>query len=144
MEEYDPAEASLLRSGQGEVVLVVDDEAVVRMLVSEVLDDQGYGALGAEDGAAALRLLRSDVRVDLLVTDVGLPGGMNGRQLADAARALRPGLKVLFITGYAGQSLLDDTSFAAGVDVVTKPFALDVLARRIRQLIDGKGLNPGS
>ena len=87
-----------LRAGDGETVLVVDDEASVRMLAVEVLGDLGYTALEAEDGPAALQILGSDVRLDLLVTDVGLPGGMTGRQLAEAARGFRPGLKVLFIT----------------------------------------------
>lgn len=85
----------------GQTVLVVDDEATVRMLVAEVLEDLGYTAIEAADGAAGLKVLRSDARLDLLVTDVGLPGGMNGRQLADAARMARSDLKVLFITGYA-------------------------------------------
>ncbi|MDP4027064.1 PAS domain-containing protein, partial [Methylobacterium sp. NEAU 140] len=89
------------RAERGETVLVVDDEPTVRMLVTEVLEDLGYTAIEAGDSAAGLRVLHSDVRVDLLVTDVGLPGGMNGRQMADAGRARRPALKVLFITGYA-------------------------------------------
>ena len=102
-EERDAASvgpADLPRARHGETVLVVDDEASVRMLVTDVLGDLGYGALEAADGAAGLAFLRTDARIDLLVTDVGLPGGMNGRQVADAARDLRPGLKVLFITGY--------------------------------------------
>jgi CheY-like chemotaxis protein len=86
------------RARAGETVLVVDDEPVVRMLVAEVLAELGYAAIEAGDGASALRVLRSDARVDLLVTDVGLPGGMNGRQFADAAREGRPGLEVLFIS----------------------------------------------
>ena len=125
-----------LRSGQGETILLVDDEAIVRMLVTDVLEEQGYRAFAAEDGEAALRLLRSDLTVDLLVTDIGLPGGINGKQLADMARLMRPGLRVMFITGYAGQSVLTSSKFDAGSDVLTKPFALDTLARRIRQLID--------
>jgi len=85
----------------GEAVLVGDDEPTVRMLVGEVLEDLGYAAIEAEDGPFCLKVLRGGARIDLLVTDVGLPGGMNGRQMADTARVLRPGLKVLFITGYA-------------------------------------------
>ena len=80
-------------------MLVVDDEPTIRMLVAEILQDLGYVCIEAGDGAAGLKILQSNVRIDLLVTDVGLPGGMNGRQLADAARSARRALKVLFITG---------------------------------------------
>jgi len=123
------------RSLQGETVLVVDDEAAVRVLVTEVLGDLGYAPLEAEDGASGLRILNSDARVDLLVTDVGLPGGMNGRQMADAARVQRPGLKVLFITGYAENAVLSHGHLEPGMHVLTKPFSLDELAGRIRELI---------
>jgi PAS domain S-box-containing protein len=126
-----------LRAEAGETVLVVDDEPTVRMLVAEVLTDLGYTALEASDGAAGLKVLESDVRIDLLVTDVGLPGGMNGRQVADAARSLRPGLKVLFITGYAENAVLSHGHLDAGMHVLTKPFAIDLLASRIRDLIEG-------
>ena len=94
------------RAVNGETVLVVDDEPTVRMLVSDVLGDLGYGALEAEDGASGLKILQSRARIDLLITDVGLPNGMNGRQVADAARVIRPGLKVLFITGYAENAVV--------------------------------------
>ena len=128
--------SDLPRARQGETVLVIDDEASVRMLVTEVLDDLGYAALEASDGAAGLAILRSDARIDLLVTDVGLPG-MNGRQVADAARDLRPGLKVLFITGYAETALLNHGHLDDGMHVLTKPFAIDALAERMRSLIEG-------
>ncbi|MDB5963932.1 MAG: domain S-box protein, partial [Polaromonas sp.] len=94
------------RAEAGETVLVVDDEPTVRMLVTEVLGDLGYTAIEAADGPAGLKVLQSNARIDLLVTDVGLPG-MNGRQLADAGRGTRPGLKVLFITGYAENAVLN-------------------------------------
>ena len=123
------------RAGQGETVLVVDDEPTVRMLVAEVLGDLGYTAIEAADSAAGLRVLQSDARIDLLVTDVGLPGGMNGRQVADAARVARPGLKVLFITGYAENAVLSHGHLDPGMHVMTKPFALDALASRIKELI---------
>ena len=123
------------RTGQGETVLVVDDEPTVRMLVSDVLEDLGYIAIEVADGAAGLRVLQSDARIDLLITDVGLPGGMNGRQVADAGRALRPGLKVLFITGYAENAVLSHGHLDPGMHVVTKPFAMDALATRIKELI---------
>ena len=119
----------------GETVLVVDDEPSVRMLVTDVLGDLGYTAVEAADGADGLKVLQSDARVDLLVTDVGLPGGLNGRQVADAARAIRPDLKVLFITGYAENVLLTDGRLEPGMAVLTKPFAVDALAARIREMI---------
>lgn len=106
------------------------------MLVSEVLLDLGYVAMEAEDGATGLKVLSSDVRIDLLVTDVGLPNGLNGRQVADAARALRPDLKVLFITGYAENAVLSHGHLDPGMHVMTKPFAMDALATRIRELIE--------
>ena len=124
------------RSLRGETVLVVDDEPTVRVLVSEVLSDLGYCPLEAEDGAQGLRILNTDTRVDLLVTDVGLPGGMNGRQMADAARVRRPGLKVLFITGYAENAVLSHGHLDPGMHVLTKPFSMDDLAGRIRDLIN--------
>jgi len=125
------------RAQQGETVLVVDDEPTVRMLVAEVLQDLGYTAIEAADGQAGLKVLRSDVHLDLLVTDVGLPGGMNGRQVADVARVARPGLKVLFITGYAENAVLSHGHLDPGMHVLTKPFALETLASRIKDLIAG-------
>ncbi|MDP4027056.1 ATP-binding protein, partial [Methylobacterium sp. NEAU 140] len=123
------------RAERGETVLVVDDEPTVRMLVTEVLEDLGYTAIEAGDSAAGLRVLHSDVRVDLLVTDVGLPGGMNGRQMADAGRARRPALKVLFITGYADTAAVRDGQLEPGMAVLTKPFAVETLGLRIREMI---------
>ena len=123
-------------SGEGEVVLVIDDDPTVRMLVSEVLADLGYAVIEAPDGPAGLRVLDSSARIDLLITDVGLPGGMNGRQVADAARVGRPGLKVLFITGYAENAAIGKGGLADGMYVVTKPFQMDMLAHRIREIIE--------
>jgi len=122
--------------GDGETVLIVDDEPTVRMLVAEILADLGYSAIEAEDGASGLKVLQSEARVDLLVSDVGLPGGMNGRQMADAARVTRPDLKVLFITGYAENAVLSHGHLEPGMHVMTKPFAVDALGRRIRDLIE--------
>ena len=127
------------RAGQGETVLVVDDEPTVRMLVTEVLEDLGYTAIEAADGPAGLQVLRSNARIDLLVTDVGLPGGMNGRQVADAGRAVRPGLKVLFITGYAENAVVGNGHLDPGMHVLTKPFAMEALASRIKDLIASSG-----
>ena len=125
------------RAEHGETVLVVDDEPTVRMLVTEVLEELGYAAIEAADSAAGLKILQSDVRIDLLVTDVGLPGGMNGRQMADAGRLARPGLKVLFITGYAENAVLSSGNLELGMAVLTKPFVVDTLGARIREMIAG-------
>ena len=128
--------AAAPRAGQGETVLVVDDEPTVRMLVGEVLQDLGYTAIEAADGAAGLQVLQSGARVDLLVTDVGLPG-LNGRQVADAARAMRPGLRVLFITGYAENAILNHGHLQPGMSVLVKPFTTEALASRVKELIRG-------
>ena len=119
----------------GETVLVVDDEAVVRMLIGDVLRDLGYELIEAADGAEALHVLQSKRSIDLLVSDVGLPGGMNGRQLADAARAQRPQLKVLFITGHAENTLLGNGVLDPDMQVLAKPFALDALAAKVRAMM---------
>jgi CheY-like chemotaxis protein len=128
--------AELPRSEAGETVLIVDDEPTVRMLITDILEDLGYAAIEAGDSATGLKVLQSDVRIDLLVTDVGLPGGMNGRQMADAARNHRPDLKVLFITGYAENAILGNGTLPPGMAVLTKPFAMDNMAARIRSMIE--------
>ncbi|WP_442919098.1 PAS domain S-box protein [Methylobacterium sp. Leaf118] len=135
--EPHPDLASAPRAEQGETVLIVDDEPTVRMLVTEVLEDLGYTAIEAADGPAGLKVLQSDVRIDLLVTDVGLPGGMNGRQMADAGRERRPDLKVLFITGYAENAVVGNGHLEPGMAVITKPFVMETLAARIKEMIDG-------
>ena len=122
---------------QGKTVLVVDDEPAVRMLVVEVLEDLGYATIEAADGAGGLKVLQSDVRINLMVTDVGLPGGMNGRQVADAGRAIRPDLRVLFITGYAENAVVGNGNLEPGMQVLTKPFAMEALASRVTDLIAG-------
>jgi CheY-like chemotaxis protein len=125
-----------LRAEDGETVLVVDDEATVRMLVTETLEELGYAAIEAYDGPSGLAILQSEARIDLLVTDVGLPG-LNGRQLADAARVRRPGLKILFMTGYAHNAAIGNgTALEKGMEIMTKPFALDDLAKKIRDMIE--------
>ena len=125
------------RAEAGETVLIVDDELAVRMLAREVLEELGYMALEAADGPTGLALLNSKQRIDLLITDVGLPGGMNGRQMADAALLKRPDLKVLFITGYAETAVVGNGHLPAGMHVMTKPFALEALAFRIKSIITG-------
>ncbi len=137
--EHEAAPAKLSeapRAQGGETVLVVDDEESIRMLVTETLEDLGYVAIEAGDGPSALKLLTADRRIDLLITDVGLPG-MNGRQLADAIRTQRPELKVLFITGYAENAVLNHGHLEPGMHVITKPFAMEALASRIREVIAG-------
>ena len=121
--------------GDGQTVLVVVDEAGVRTLINEVLEELGYHVLQAEHGAAGLQILESSHRVDLLLTDVGLPGGMNGRQLADAALVNRPDLKVLFITGYAENAVIGAGHLKPGMHILTKPFSLETLGSRIREII---------
>ena len=136
--QEEPASAHMLEVPfitNGETVLVVDDEPTLRMLVTDVLEDYGYATLEAENALVGLERVRSGARIDLLLSDVGLPGGMNGRQLADAARALRPDLKVLFITGYAENAVLSHGHLAPGMHVMTKPFAMEALAIRIKELL---------
>ncbi|MEO8723686.1 MAG: PAS domain S-box protein [Sphingobium sp.] len=123
-------------AGDGEVVLVIDDEPTIRMLIAEVLSETGYAVIEAPDGPAGLRVLESTARIDLLITDVGLPGGMNGRQVADAARVNRPDLKVLFITGYAENAVVGNGRLGKGMFLLTKPFQMEILANRIRDIIE--------
>ena len=130
-ERTAPADA-----GSGETVLVIDDEPVVRMLVCEVLQEAGYTCLEADDGPSGLQILQSSAHIDLLITDVGLPGGMNGRQVADTARTTNPDLKVLFITGYAESSVIGEGALEAGMQVITKPFAMTELGDKIRRMLD--------
>ena len=133
-EPLEPATDMRMPAQDGEVVLVVEDETAVRDLVVEVLKELGYQALEAVDGPSALKLLEGNARVDLLVTDVGLPG-LNGRQLADAARQTRPDLRVLFMTGYAANAALNGGFLDPGMEMITKPFAIDALAQRIRDMV---------
>jgi PAS domain S-box-containing protein len=125
-----------LEQGQGETVLVIDDEEPIRMLISDVLGEVGYRILEAADGPAGLKILQSEARIDLLITDVGLPGGYNGRQVADAARQSRPGLKVLFVTGYAENAAVGNGHLDPGMQVITKPFPMAALALRVREIIE--------
>ena len=117
------------------VVLVVEDELPIRMVIADVLSDLGYTVLEAGDGHSALKILEAGTLIDLLITDVGLPGGTNGRQLADAARLQRPDLKVLFITGYAESAAVRNGQMEQGMQVMTKPFALVALAAKIQGIL---------
>ena len=121
--------------GHDETVLIIDDEPTVRLLIAEVLDDMGYQSIEAHDGSTGLKVLQSQTPIDLLITDVGLPGGLNGRQVADAARSLKPALKVLFITGYAEHAVVGGDALESGMAVLTKPFSLDALSRQVRAML---------
>ncbi len=136
-----PDGADTLPNGRDRAVLLVEDEAAVREAVADRLRDLGYDVLEAADGPEALRLLQGDRGADLLVTDVGLPNGLNGRQIADVARERRPGLPVLFITGYAGTSL--EGQLAPGMAVIGKPFELDALIAQVQAMLGGHSLSEG-
>ncbi len=141
-----PAEVvpSQLVHGDGETVLLVEDEEALRSLTTEVLMEAGYRVLQASDGPGGLRHLQGQERVDILVTDVGLPGGLNGRQVAEAARLLRPGLKVLFVTGYAEMAAAGDTLTQHGMAFMTKPFDIGELAGRVKAMIAPEGMAASS
>ncbi len=121
--------------GSGKVVLVVDDEAIVRMLIVDVLTELGYEALEAHDGPSALKIIDAKIKLDLLITDVGLPSGMNGRQVADAARIRQHDLKIMFVTGYAENAVVGNGHLDPGMHILTKPFPIDELSRRIREIL---------
>ena len=126
------------RAARGETVLIADDEPTVRMLITEVLEELGYSAIEVADSASGLQVLQSDVRIDLLITDVGLPGSMNGRQMAEAGRQCRLKLPVLFITGYAEGAAFGGDLLEPGMYVMTKPFAMEAMASRIKDIIEGE------
>ena len=131
--DIHPEDGAAAATAVRPVVLVVEDEVLVQMLVLEVLDELGLEALEANDGPSAMEILRSDPRIELLVTDVGLPG-MSGSQLAVAARELRPELKVLFVTGYADKAAAGEFG-GEGMDMITKPFALEALSTKVLQML---------
>lgn len=135
-EEDEEAKVPLPRAEAGETVLVVDDEPTVRMLIGDTLNELGYTGIEAADAASGLKVLQSDAKIDLLITDVGLPGGMNGKEMAEKARQQRPDLKVLFITGYAQNAAISNGRLEPGMHVLSKPFPMEKLASRIRQIIE--------
>ncbi|HLI13235.1 MAG TPA: ATP-binding protein [Alphaproteobacteria bacterium] len=122
-----------------ETILVVEDDEDLRASTVEALVEVGYRVLEAADGPAALRVLDAAPEIDLLFTDVGLPGGLNGRQLADEALRRRPQLKVLFTTGYARNAIVHQGRLDPGVELIVKPFTYAGLAARIRSVLEGKG-----
>lgn len=128
----DVEHSPLARSG--ETVLIVEDDPAVRVLVSTVLSDLGYAYVEACDGDSAVPILDSAQRIDLLISDVGLPG-MNGRQLAEIGRQLRPELRVLFITGYAEHAAVRGGFLDPGMQMITKPFTFDLLTAKVREMI---------
>ncbi|MDO9358631.1 MAG: PAS domain-containing protein [Polaromonas sp.] len=136
-EEARIAAAEAAGAGDGETVLLIEDEEIVRDVIREVLTEAGYRVLVASDGPTGLHILQADGRIDLLLTDVGLPGGMNGRQVADAGRVVRPGLKVLFITGYAENAAVGNGVMEHGMQVMTKPFEIEDLSQKVRDMLDG-------
>ncbi|VVN94355.1 response regulator [Pseudomonas fluorescens] len=130
-----PADVPHAPSAQhGETVLIVEDDPAVRVLVSTVLSDLGYAFVEAGDADSALPILDSAQRIDLMISDVGLPG-MNGRQLAEIGRQYRPGLKVLFITGYAEHAAVRGGFLDPGMQMITKPFTFDLLTAKVREMI---------
>jgi PAS domain S-box-containing protein len=135
--EISEAARSVAR-GAGETILVVDDETDVRSLAVEILLELGYVVLDAPDGPAALRILDAHREIELLLTDVGLPGGMNGRQLADEAKRRRARLKVLFTSGYARNAIVHHGRLDPGVELLAKPFTYATLAARVRRILDAR------
>ena len=134
MEHREKQEAAAAATSAGGTVLVVEDEALIRMAIVETLEEQGYRVLTAADGQEALGLIQSDVALDLLATDVGLPG-LNGQELASIARAQRPALKILLMTGHADPSAVGQPA-PSDIAVLAKPFDIDVLSAKIRTLLD--------
>jgi CheY-like chemotaxis protein len=134
----DPAPDETLNpeAVQEETVLVVEDDDEVRAYSVDSLRELGYRVLEARDGPAALRILDGQPRVDLLFTDVVLPGGMTGAQVAAQARAIRPSLKVLFTTGYARNSIIHHGRLDKGVQLIVKPFSFNQLAAKVRDVLD--------
>lgn len=135
LEDSDQAPPTRHLAEQGQTVLLVEDELAIRELVSEILSDAGYRVLTASNGPMGVALLQSNERIDLLVTDVGLPGGLNGRQVADAGRVARPELKVLFVTGYAANAAVGAGHLDKGMEVLTKPFNILELERRVAEMM---------
>jgi CheY-like chemotaxis protein len=136
-----PPNAAAPKSSGAETILVVEDDADVRAYSTEVLRELGYHVLEAHDAASAMELLRGPAadQIALLFTDVVLPGGMTGADLARDAVSLRPNLKVLFTTGYARDAIVHHGRLDEGVDLITKPFTYGDLAAKLREALDGAG-----
>jgi PAS domain S-box-containing protein len=132
----DKKNVTAMPAGTRATVLLVDDEAPLRMLLAEMLSEAGYTVIEAADGPQGLKILHSPQQVDLLVSDVGLPGNMNGRQMADAGRTVRPDLKILFITGYAEHDAIRTVRLESGMQVMTKPFTLEAFAAKVADMLE--------
>jgi PAS domain S-box-containing protein len=137
-EHHEESSQPLIQGAKNETVLVVEDDADVRIYTCETLTDLGYTVISAENGPTALRMLDAHPEIIVLFTDVGLPGGMNGRQLADEMRQRRPDLSVLFTTGYARNAIVHDGRLDPGVELITKPFSQAALAEKLRDILDAK------
>jgi CheY-like chemotaxis protein len=135
-EDSETSDDFLPEAALEETVLVLEDDDDVRTYSAEILRELGYRVLEAHDGPAALRVLDQQARVDLLFTDVVLPGGMTGAQVAAQARALRPKLRVLFTTGYARNAIIHHGRLDKGVQLITKPFSFTDLAAKVRDVLD--------
>jgi PAS domain S-box-containing protein len=142
-----PGDAPLAAAGRKGVVLVVDDEADIRLVMAEVLRLQGYTVLEAADAPQALRQLQErgcDGRPDVLVTDIGLPNGMNGRQLADQVRVQWPQIPVLLVTGYAESTVMRNDSLPAQMELLTKPFAMAALVEKVGAMLAAASTSTGA
>ncbi len=134
-EALETAQASAKRAASGETVLIVDDEATLRMLISETLDDLGYAVIEASNGEAALRLIDSNTGIDLLVTDIGMPGALSGAQLAEAAHKSQPNLEILFVTGYAEGRV----HLKPRMHLLNKPFTMEQFAQKVTAIMSASG-----
>jgi two-component system NtrC family sensor kinase len=134
-EAASPVEPGGLAKGQGETILIVEDDEGVRQYAAEILRDLNYKIIEAKDAASAIRLLDADKKFDLLLTDVVLPG-KNGRELAEEVERRRPGIKIIFMTGYSRNAIVHQGRLDSGIELISKPLIEGVLARRIRQVLD--------
>ena len=138
-EQVEAAEPTRAANGAigTETILVVEDDEALRSYTVEMLAELGYRVLSATNGAAAIDILDSGADIDLLFTDVVMPGGINGRQLANEAVRRRPGLKVLFTTGYTRNAIVHHGRLDPGLEMIGKPFSSDELTRKVRAILDG-------
>jgi CheY-like chemotaxis protein len=132
--EAVPSFAATTREGDGQTVLLVEDDASVRLLVREILEELAYRTIEAGSADEAMPVIRSDQQIDLLISDVGLPG-MNGRQLAEIVREHRPRLPILFVTGYAENAAIRAGFLGTGMSMITKPFAIETLSVKIAEMM---------
>ena len=135
-EPVQAAPPAVPKARNGHTILVVEDEPVLRMLIVDMMAELGYTTLEADNSTEGLRILQSATPISLMITDIGLPGGMNGRQMAEAALPDRPDLKVLFITGYAENAVFNHGHLTPGMQVLTKPFEIHVLESRVHAMIE--------